>query len=153
MRTPPPSTGDRPLPPAQKNFQDKLGTYSVRSLSNVDSSELTAIHPDKMKRSSHLTPTMKTPPLSTGDRPFAPAQKNFQEKLAPHNNRMSLSSVDSQTLTAIHPNGVNRRPTGIPSSELPSQRYFNRVQEQTPQQEAAPKAEEVTEKAEEKVAA
>jgi hypothetical protein len=100
---PPADDESAPLPPTLTNFQNKLGPYSTMSLSNADTSELTAIHPD------HLPPRAKVTQAPSEDESAArpPALTNFQNELGTYSS-MSLSNVDTTELTAIHPSGKFR---------------------------------------------
>jgi hypothetical protein len=97
---PPADYESAPLPPTLTNFQNKLGPYSTMSLSNADTSELTAIHPD------HLPPRAKVTQAPSADESAArpPSLTNFQNELGTYSS-MSLSNVDTTELTAIHPSG------------------------------------------------
>lgn len=100
---PPADEESAPLPPALTNFQNKLGPYSTMSLRNMDTSELTAIHPERLPSRSQVTRA----PSAKEAAPQPPALTNFQNELGSYS-AMSLSNVDTVELTAIHPSGKFR---------------------------------------------
>jgi hypothetical protein len=98
---PPPTTDGGALQPALNNFQDKLGSNSRMSLSTVDTTLLTAPHPENLPPPpivAHM-PSRLTEEQSA---PLPPALTNFQNELG-SNSKLSLSNVDTTELTAIHP--------------------------------------------------
>jgi len=131
--------------PAMKNFKDMLGPNSKMSLSTVDSTKLTAIHPERTESTRMVaSPTASVSPKASQPKKSpvnnTAATKNFKDMLGPNSTR-SLSTVDSKELTAIHPTKVERpswvdtQPKEANDPQLPSQRYFNRLQKATSKSE------------------
>jgi hypothetical protein len=94
-------------------YQDMLGVSSSMSLSNVDSAQLTAIHPERSVTKNPFPSRIdRTPSYLVKHQPTESSESvtlNAQDKLGPYP-IWSLSNTNSRDLTGMDRGYINRRP-------------------------------------------